>query len=382
MNPETCLNIEDLRRAARRRMPKPLFDYIDGGAEDLVTLSDNRLCFDRYRLVPRMLRDVSHVETSLEVLGTPSSLPILLSPTAMSRLFHHEGERAVARAAGAVGLAYTLSTLSSVSIEEIGAIPGPKWFQLYAYKDRKIVVDLLQRARAAGFQALCVTVDAHIAGNRELDIRNGLTLPPKITPGLIWSGVRRPRWSWHYVRSQPIASANIPSERTMGGEGASMSLLAYLNEQLDESLDWDVVDWIREHWKGPILIKGIMHPEDAKRAADKNCDGVVISNHGGRQMDQAPAALHMLPAIREAVGSQMTVLIDGGVRRGSDVLKALALGADAVMLGRPYLYGLGAAGEPGVARAIEILRSEIVRDMQLLGLTSLADLDHTVLERV
>ena len=372
---DRCLNIDDLRLQARKRMPRPLFDYIDGGAEDLVTLNDNRAAFAQYRLVPKMLRDVSVVDPRREILGFRSALPLMPAPTALSRLFHHRGERAVGAAAGKAGLPYAISTLSSVSIEEVGRIAGPKWFQIYAYKDRDLVKGFLDRAKAAGFAAVCLTVDAHIGGNREQDIRNGLTVPPKIGPGLIWEGIRHPAWSWDFVTAKPITTANVTGGNTLGGSGGSLSLLQYLNEQLDESLDWDVVDWIRRHWDGPVLIKGLMDPSDARRARDKGCAGVVISNHGGRQLDCAPAAVQMLPEVRDAVGPDMTVLIDGGVRRGTDVLKAVALGADAVLVGRPYLYGLGAGGERGVARAFEILRSEIVRDMQLMGLTRLDDLD-------
>lgn len=371
---ERCLNIAELRLAARRRLPRPLFDYIDGGAEDRVTLNDNVRDFAGYRLVPRILRDVTRPDVRRDILGSQASLPLLLAPTALSRMFHHLGEKAVARAAGLAGLPYTLSTLSSVSIEEIGSIPGPKWFQLYAYKDLELIKTLLKRARAAGFSAACITVDANIAGNREIDVRNGLTLPPRISPSLLWSGMRRPIWSWNFLRTKSISTANIGGERTLGREGGSLSLLKYLNDQLDESMDWDRIAEIKRFWDGPFLIKGVMHPEDVRRARDLGCAGVILSNHGGRQLDSAPSALAMLPEVREEVGDEFCVLVDGGVRRGTDVLKAVALGADAVMVGRPYLYGLGAAGEPGVRRALEIFRSEIVRDMQLMGVPDLTEL--------
>jgi L-lactate dehydrogenase (cytochrome) len=365
-----AVTIADLRRSAQRALPRTIFDFLEGGAEDEVALRRNRTALDAVELLPRVLRDVSRVELATSFLGVESSAPIGLAPTGFTRLIHHDGEPAVARAAAAAGIPYVASTMSNATLEEIAAAsPAPKLFQLFMWRDREVCARLLERAQAAGYAALVLTVDSQVAGLRERDARNGLTVPPTIRPRALLDGLRRPGWSWAFARGEQVAFANL----AFAADGSSLT--EYVAREMDTALSWEAVDWLRERWDGPFAIKGILHPDDARLAREHGASAVIVSNHGGRQLGSAAAPIDALPAIVAAVGDDLEVLLDSGVRRGADVVKALALGARACLVGRPYLYGLAAAGEPGAARAIEILVEETRRTIILAGAPRLADLD-------
>lgn len=361
-------NVDDLRGLAQRRLPRGIFDYIDGGAEDERTLADNSSSFGRWSFVPRVLRDVSGVDTSTTLLGARLPAPIVCSPTGFSRIADSEGELAVARAAARAGLPYCLSTLSTRSIEEVAAVSdGDKWFQVYVWRDRDLVADMLERAVAARYSTILLTVDTAVLGRRERDVRRGFTLPPKLGPGTVLDGLTRPRWTWDFLRGGEITFANVAA--SVGG-GTAVTLSDFISSQFDPSLSWDDISWFRERWKGAILLKGVQCVADARLAVDRGVDGVMLSNHGGRQLDHSPAPIDLVAPVREAVGNATTVICDGGIRRGSDIVKALALGADACGIGRAYLYGLGAAGERGVEAALSMLTTEMARTMALSGVRS------------
>jgi isopentenyl diphosphate isomerase/L-lactate dehydrogenase-like FMN-dependent dehydrogenase len=375
-----CLNIEALRRLARRRIPRVVFDYVDGAAWDEVTSRRNRDDLARLAILPHALVDVSEIETATTVLGTPVSVPLLGAPTGQTGLVHREGERAVARAVDAAGTIATLSTAGSYSIEEVAAASrGPKWFQLYVTRDRGLSAEFLARARAAGYLALVVTVDVQRSGARERDKRNRFSVPPRVTLRTLADGALRPAWSAAFVRSPRILMANF-AEHLAGADAVAMS--EFINRQFDPSLSWADLGWLREHWPGPIVLKGILRPDDARRAVEHDVAGILVSNHGGRQLDHGLAAVRALPAVVDAVGGEAEVYLDGGIRRGTDVVKALALGARACMVGRPLLYGLGAGGEAGVRRALEILATELRLAMALCGCPTLAAIDASLLADV
>jgi L-lactate dehydrogenase (cytochrome) len=372
-------SVEDLRRIAKRRLPGGVFDYIDGAAEDERTLAANQAAFAATTFRPRVLRDVERVEPAATVLGRPLAYPLVLSPTGFSRIADPQGELAVARAAAAAGLPYTLSTLSTRSIEEVRSVSdGRLWFQVYAWRDRGMVEEMVQRAAAARFEALVLTVDTAVLGRRERDVRRGFSLPPAIGPGTLVDGALHPAWTWAFVRSEPIRFANVVGQEV--GDGASpVNLSDYINTQFDPALSWADVDWLRGVWDGPIVLKGVQTVEDAVLAAERGVDAVALSNHGGRQLDGAPAAFSLVAPVADAVGDRVEVLCDGGVRRGSDIVKAVAAGATAAMAGRAYLYALGAAGERGVARLLQWFEADVVRTMSLLGAATVADLDRELL---
>lgn len=376
-----CHSIADLRRVARRRIPRPMFDYIDGGADDEVTLSHNSAAFRRWQILPRALVDVAEVMLETTVLGTRVALPVVLAPTGLTRLFHHEGEAAVARAAAAAGTIYSLSSMSSLSIEEVGRVgDGPKWFQIYVWRDRGILREFIARAREAGYRALVLTVDVPTFGKRERDLRNGMTVPPRLTARSLLDVALRPHWVWRFLTSPPITYANVAGRP---GRAAGLdTLTAYVNELFDPSVTWEDLAWMLEQWRGPFAVKGILRAEDAARAASLGVGAIIVSNHGGRQLDHTPAPLEVLPDIVDAVDGRAEVILDGGVRRGTDVFKALALGARACMIGRPYLYGLAAGGEPGVARALDLLRDELARALQLAGVRRPGEIDPGCLRRI
>lgn len=365
---QRCHNLEDLRRAARRRLPAPLFHYIDGGADDEWSLRHNTRAFARWVLQPAVLRDVSHVDLRTRVLGCDLVLPLFLAPTGMSRLFHHDKELGAARAAQRFGTLYAFSTLGTTSLEDVAQVPGPKMFQVYIHRDRGLTRELVQRCKAAGYAALCLTVDTPLAGNRERDLRTGMTMPPRFTLASLLSFAASPHWTYHWLRDPDFGLANV-RHRVDALESRALGVIEYINSQFDRSVTWDDAAWLRAQWDGPLVLKGISTAQDARQAQRIGASAVMISNHGGRQLDGAPAPIDALPAIRDAVGASLELIVDGGIRRGTHVLKALALGANACSIGRGYLYGLAAAGQAGVERALHLLREELLRDMALLGCT-------------
>ena len=371
----TAASVEDLRAIAKRRLPKGVFHYIDGGAEDERTLDRNVSGFGRIEFRPRVLRDVSAIDTSSTLFGQPMAAPLILAPTGFTRIADPQGELAVARSAARAELPYTLSTMSTRSIEEVAAVSaGPKWFQVYAWRDRDLVAELLGRASAAGYETAMLTVDTAVLGRRERDVRNGLSLPPMLGLNTIVDGVIHPSWTYGLLTNEPITFANVAGRQGMDGSTA-VSLSDYTNGQFDAALSWDDVAWMREHWTGPIVLKGIQTVADAKLAVEHGVEGIALSNHGGRQLDDAPAVVELIEPVAGAVGGQISIIADGGIRRGSDILKALALGADAAMIGRAYLYGLGAAGEAGVDHVLSFLVDGLRRSMALTGCRTLAEVD-------
>ena len=356
-----------------------MFHYIDGAAGDEWTMRQNTDAFDRYELVPRFLVDVSEIDLSTTVFGRKISMPFFCAPTAMGRLFHHGGEAAVARAADRAGTLFSLSSISTASIEETAeATKGPKLFQVYVFKDRGLNREFIQRCKDAGYDALALTVDVPVAGNRERDLVTGMTIPPRLTLSSLFNFAMHPRWVWNYFTHAPIELANVRDRIS----GDVTTLVTFFNEQLDRTVSWDDAAWMIEEWGGPFAIKGILSVEDAKRSADIGASAVMVSNHGGRQLDTSPAAIEVLPEIVDAVGDRMEVILEGGIRRGVHVLKALALGATACSAGRPYLFGLGAGGEAGVDRALEILKTDIERDMRLLGCRNVGEVDSSRIREV
>ncbi len=362
-----CNNITDLRRLAKRRLPLSMFHYIDGGADDEITLRRNTDAFDDYEIKPRFLRPVEEIDTSITILGKRVDLPFFIAPTGMSRLFHHDKENAVSRAAAKFGTLYTLSTLGTVSLEEIAEENGgPKMFQIYILKDRDLTQEFVERCKAANYDALCLTVDVPLAGNRERDRVTGMTMPPRFTMNSLFSFITHPYWFINYLLHPDFRLANVAHRVDALGKGA-MGLVEYVNSQFDRTVTWDDAAWIVEQWGGPFVIKGILTAEDAVRAREIGATAIMISNHGGRQMDGVPAPIDCLKPIRDAVGGEMELIVDGGIRRGTHILKAMALGADAVSIGKAYLYGLAAGGQKGVEMTLQILKDELKRDMALVG---------------
>jgi L-lactate dehydrogenase (cytochrome) len=372
-----CHSIGDLRRLARRRLPAAALGYLEGGGEDEWTLRRNREAFGEVELVPRVLRGVNEPDTRTTVLGTRMPLPLALSPIGSPRMFHHDGELAAARAARHAGLPYGVSTLATQPLEAIAeaAEGSALWFQLYLWGDRSAARKLVTQARAAGYRALLLTADTAVRSKRERELRHGIVLPnPELTLRTVVNGARHPAWAWHFLTSPALGFPNL----SMNGPTSRQRL----TEMFDGTVDWADLDWIRQEWDGPIALKGVLSPGDARRAADEGVDAVIVSNHGGRQMDHVPAALEALPGIADAVGDRVEVLFDSGIRRGSDIVTALALGARAVLVGRAHLYGLAAAGEAGVRHAIDILADELRTSMALCGAATLADLDRSLIQAV
>lgn len=381
VQPPRVLNIADLRRVAKRRLPRVVFDYIDGGAEGEWTLHENSRAFEAVTFRPRCAVAVPSCDLRTVVLGTPLPMPLILAPVGSSRLIHPRGEESAARAASAVGIPYVLSTFSGCRLEDVAAAStAPLWYQLYLAGGRDCALPAIERAQAARFSALVVTIDTAVAGMRERDFRNGVKelLSGKIRSMLPFLSqlLVKPRWLAGF-----IADGGLMRFPNVIVPGRGPMLYADVTAALEQSVvTWQDLKWIREAWSGPIVIKGVHSREDGRRAVDEGADALVVSNHGGRQLDGVAPSLQILPEVVAAVGDRIEVLFDGGVRRGSDVVKALCLGARAVMIGRAYAYGLGAAGRAGVTRAIEILRADIVRTLKLLGCASIADLDRSFID--
>jgi L-lactate dehydrogenase (cytochrome) len=370
----SAASVNDLREIARRKLPGGVFDYIDGGAEDERTLVANVEAFARTGFRPRVLRNVSSVDVSSQLLRAPLTIPLVLAPTGFTRMAHPEGELAVARAAARIGIPYTLSTLSTRSIEEVrSASSGRLWFQLYAWRDRGLIKEMLTRATSANYEAIVLTADTAMLGRRERDVRRGFTLPPALGLRTIVDGAVHPGWTWSFLRSEPIRFANVVG-KSVGDGSAPVRVADYINTQFDRSLSWSDVDWLRSIWTGPVLVKGIQTVDDAVMAADLGVSAVILSNHGGRQLDGAPAPLSLVAPVADAIGGRAEIICDGGVRRGSDIAKAVAAGATACMAGRAYLYGLAAAGERGVEQVLTWFQDDLERTLSLLGVSSVAEL--------
>ncbi len=379
MSFKRCYNVEDVRHEAKRRLPAPMFDYIDGGADDEYTLHRNTEAFNKHELMPRYLRDVGKVDLSTRVLGHELDLPFFLAPTGMSRLFHHHKEKGVARAAQKYGTLYSLSTLGTTSLEDVAAhVETPKMFQIYILKDRELTREFVQRCKASGYTSLCLTADMPVAGNRERDLVNGMTMPPRFSLSSLWSFVTHPVWGVNTIFRPDFKLANVAHHVDALG-GGSMGLIDYVNSQFDRTVTWKDVDWLAQQWDGAFVIKGLQSPDDAQRARDAGATAIMVSNHGGRQLDGGSAAIDCLYPMREAIGDDLELILDGGIRRGTHILKALALGADACSIGKAYLYGLGAGGQAGVEHVMNILKTELERDLALLGCASIQDVNEACL---
>ncbi len=370
-----CHNHHDFRALAAKRLPGPIFNYIDGGSDDEDTMRRNTTSFDNCDLVPNVLRGVSDVDLSVEVMGQKLDMPVYCSPTALQRLFHHQGERAVAAAAEKHGTMFGVSSLGTVSMEELRKKhANPQVYQFYFHKDRGLNSAMMQRAKEAGIEVMMLTVDSITGGNRERDLRTGFSIPFRLTLGGLAEFAMKPMWGINYVTHERFRLPQLDEHVDMGG--GAMSIGRYFTDMLDPSMNWDDVAKMVAEWDGQFCLKGIMSVEDAKRAAEIGCTGIILSNHGGRQLDGSRTAFDQLSEIVDAVGDKLDVIIDGGVQRGTHVLKALALGAKAVGLGRYYLYPLAAAGQAGVDRALGLMRSELERDMRLMGCSEVSQLNN------
>ena len=375
MNINDCYNFEDFRKLAKKKLPSPIFNYIDGGADDEITLRRNSEAFDNCDLVPNILNNVGEPDLSTTIFGKKIDMPIFLSPTAMQRLYHYDGDKASARAAEKFGTFYSMSSMANTTMEEISNVSsGPKLFQLYVHKDKSITDDLIERSKRSGFDAMCLTVDTLVAGNRERDHRTGFTTPPKLTLQSLISFAIHPQWVFNYLTHPKFELANV-SKKTDKGTNIAKSVIDYVNEQYDPTMNWKDAEYIAKKWDGPFALKGVMSVEDAKRAIDIGCTAIMISNHGGRQLDGSRSPFDQVKAISDAVGEKLEIILDGGVRRGTHVLKALSAGAKACSFGRAFLFSLGAGGQQGVERLLENMHKEIRRNMILMGCKSVKDLD-------
>ncbi|ESX81094.1 alpha-hydroxy-acid oxidizing protein [Mesorhizobium sp. M0915] len=372
MRLQSCYNFQDFRRLARQRLPGPIFDYIDGGADDETTLRRNTAAFEDCDLVPNVLAGVGQIDMSVTVMGQKLAMPVYCSPTALQRLFHHSGERAVAAAAEKFGTMFGVSSLGTVSLEEVRKHRTPQVYQFYFHRDRGLNRAMMERAKASGVEVMMLTVDSVTGGNRERDLRTGFSIPFRLTLGGMMQFAIKPRWAIDYLTHDKFSLPQLDGHIDLGG--GALSISRYFTEILDPSLDWkDVEDMVR-FWNGQFCLKGIMSVADASKAVDIGCTGIVLSNHGGRQLDGSRSPFDQLSEIVDAVGDKIDVIIDSGVQRGTHVLKALSLGAKAVGIGRYYLFPLAAAGQAGVERALGLMRTEIERDMRLMGCRSVAEL--------
>ena len=374
-------DVGDLRTMAKKRMPAGCFDYIDGAAQDEVTAVNNVSSFKNYYFRPRVLRDVAAISTTTTLLGGQIPFPVMIAPTGFDRIAHSQGELAVARAAQRAGIPYSLSTMGTRSIEEVAEVnDGRKWFQVYVWRDKPLLKEMLDRAAASGYEGIMITVDTAVLGRRERDVRRGISLPPKVGLDTIIDGIRHPRWTSDFLRAEPIQFANVKGSSAVGDGSTPVTLSDYINSQFDPALSWSDIEWFRDNWPGMIMIKGVQTVEDAEIAADMKLDGVILSNHGGRQLDYAPSPIDLVAPVADAVGDRTAVICDGGVRRGSDIVKAVAMGADACMIGRAYFYALGAAGDRGVDWVLEFLRAGVEHTMALSGVGSIDDLTRDLIE--
>ncbi len=374
MNLDRCFNFQQFRRLARRRLPGPVFHYIDGAADDEVTYRRNTEAFEDVDLVPNVLAGVEHIDMSTTVMGKKIDLPLFLSPTALQRLFHHDGEYAVGRAAEKHNTWFGISSLATVSIERIGElISSPKMFQLYYHKDKALTWGMVERCQEAGFDAIALTVDTITGGNRERDLVTGFTSPPRLTPRSALSFALHPDWTLNYLLRERFELSNL-KDYVGEGTNVSISIGEYFSTMLDQSMDWKAAEEVRKRWGGQFCLKGIMSVDDARRAVDIGATAIMVSNHGGRQLDGSRAPFDQLGEIVDAVGGDLDVICDGGIQRGTHVLKALAMGAKACSGGRLYLYALAGAGQAGVEKALDNFRAEIERGMKLMGARSVADL--------
>ena len=365
-----CHDIDDLRATGRRLIPRPVFDYVDGAADEELAVQANRDAFQRRQFLPHLLADVSAVDTSVTVLGRTQPVPLVLGPTGYTRMMHQDGEIGVARSAHRHGLAYTLSTMATTSIEEVGRAvtdPAGLWFQLYIHRDEGLNKDLVGRADAAGYGALMVTLDTTVSGYRIRDVRNGLVIPPALTAHTLAGIAARPGYWTRMLRGPALEFANLPNQH----DNATVASTA---GKFDPSITWATIESVRERWPGSLLLKGPVGPADALRAVETGVDGIVLSNHGGRQLDRTIPPVDLLPGVRAALGPDAKIFVDSGIRHGSDIAVAIALGADTALIGRAYLYGLMAGGEQGVDRALDLLSAQFTRTLQLLGVHSVAEL--------
>ena len=363
-----CVSYNDYRRLAKKRLPAPIFHYIDGAADDEWSYRNNTSAFDKYTLSPSYLNNMSQVNMETTVLGRKITSPLILSPTGMNRLFHHQKEFAVCKTAHKLGIGYALSTLGNISIEDMAEInSGLNIFQIYIHKERSLTHEFVKRCKTAGIDALCLTVDTVVAGNREKDIRTGLTMPPRFPLQTIANFISRPSWLFNYLKHPDFGLANISNKKEVLRNAGPMGLLNYINGQFDRSVTWDDVAALIKLWDGPFIIKGLQTAADALRARDIGANAIMISNHGGRQLDSTPAPIDCVRPIRKAIGHDLELIVDGGVRRGTHLIKALALGADAVSFGRPYLFALAARGQKGVEAYLSAFVNEVERNLTLLG---------------
>ena len=361
-------NIDDLRKRGRRRTPRAAFDYVDGAADDEISLSQSRRLFRELEFVPNVLRDVSDCDPSTSILGRPSAFPFAFAPTGFTRMMHHEGESAVASVASDFGIPYVLSTMGTTSPEGVAAAAPDceKWFQLYVWRDRAVSEALIERVKATGFSTLVLTVDFPVGGARLRDVRNGMTIPPNLTLRAVLDGATHPRWWFNFLTTEPLTFASLVST-----EG---TVVDTTDKLFDASLSFEDLAWLREHWDGPIVVKGVQNVEDVKKCVELGAAGIILSNHGGRQLDRSPLPLRLIQPTVEAVGADAEIYVDGGIMNGGDIVAAVALGAKAAFVGRAYLYGLMAGGEAGVRRAAQILSEDIIRTMKLLGVQSVEEL--------
>ena len=379
MHLKDSYNFQDFRKLAKKKLHSPIFNYIDGGSDDEITLRRNTKSFDDCDLVPNVLASVGKPDLSTTIFGKKINLPIFLAPTAMQRLYHHQGDKASAKAAEKFGTFYSMSTMANTTIEEISKVSnGPKLFQLYVHKDQFITDDLIQRCKNSGFDGMCLTVDTLVAGNREKDHKTGFTTPPKLTLQSLMSFAIHPLWVFNYLTHAKFELANV-AKKTDKGTNISKSVIEYINEQYDPKMNWKDAEYCVKKWNGPFALKGVMSVEDAKKAIDIGCTAIIISNHGGRQLDGSRSPFDQVKEISDAVGDKLEIILDGGVRRGTHVLKAIAAGAKACSFGKMFLFALGAGGQKGVEKVLQNMQDEIYRNMVLMGCKNLKELNQSKL---